>query len=225
MDGARAQMSLPLNGRGAFDRMNFIQSDRNRRAVEALESWPEWPGGRLTLVGPEGSGKTHLASIWALRTGAIRVEKVGADLARLPNGPLLLEDADRGVADELLFHLINRAGADGGLLLTARTPPRDWPATLPDLRSRLNALLAVDIGSPDDAVLEGLLRNLFRERHIRPDPDLLPYLLRRMERTAPAARALVDRLDEAAYAAGRGVTRALARELLEAGEASGDLFE
>jgi len=147
------------------------------------------------------------------------------DLARAPGGPILLEDVDRGVADDALFHLINRADAGGSLLLTARTAPRQWPAQLPDLRSRLNALFAVELEAPDDAVLKGLLLRFFRDRHIRPDAELLSYLLRRMERSATAAQALVGRLDEAADASGRPVTRALAREVLGADEQSGDLFE
>ena len=227
--GARTQLRLALRRQPALARADFIVSDRNREAVAAVDSWPDWPGGRLALVGPEGSGKTHLARAWAARTGAFVAGDHGLDLARAPVGPILLEDVDRGVADDALFHLINRADAGGSLLLTARVAPRLWPAGLPDLRSRLNALFAVEIGAPDDEVLEALLLRFFRDRHIRPDPDLLPYLLRRMERSATAAQALVSRLDEAADASGRAITRALAREILGADDRpdgrSGDLFE
>jgi chromosomal replication initiation ATPase DnaA len=146
------------------------------------------------------------------------------DVSPPPAGPVLLEDADRRDGDRWLFNLIDRVDADDPLLLTARLPPRLWPASLPDLRSRLNALDVVEIGPPDDGVLEGILRKLFRDRHIRPDGDLLAYLLRRMERSAPAAADLVDRLDQAADAAGRSVNRALARDVLETGDSSGDLF-
>jgi chromosomal replication initiation ATPase DnaA len=135
---------------------------------------------------------------------------------------VLLENADRGVDEEALFHLINMAGAEGGLLLTGRTPPSTWPARVPDLRSRLNALPVALLGEPDDALLLAVMSKLFRERHIRAPDDLLVYLLRRMERSVPAARAMVVRIDEAALADGRPISRALARELLED---SGDLFD
>ena len=138
--------------------------------------------------------------------------------------PVLVEDVDRGMDAEALFHLINRAGeVGGGLLLTARTPPALWPTALPDLRSRLNALPVAEIQEPDDAVLEGVLRKLFRERHIRPADDIFPYLLRRIERSIPQAREVVARLDEAGDAAGRPITRALAREVLE--DVQGDLLD
>ena len=175
--GAGTQLRLALRRQPSFERAPFIVSDRNREAVGALDAWPDWPGGRLALIGPEASGKSHLARRWATRTGAFVADAATLDLAELSVGAILLEDVDRaGVADDALFHLINRADAGGSLLMTARTPPRLWPAQLPDLRSRLNALFAVEIFPPDDAVLEGLLLRFFRDRHIRPDPDLLSYL-------------------------------------------------
>ena len=215
---ARArQLSLGLTRPPVYSRAAFVTSAANAAALKAIETWPAWPGGALALVGPEGSGKTHLAKVWAQRAGAVAYEG-GA----IPEGrPVLVENADR-VGDEALFHLINRAGADGGLLLTARTRPAAWPAALPDLRSRLNALTVAEIDAPDDVLLIAVLEALFREKHIKAAPELYEFLLRRMERSVAAARAVVARLDEAAAEQGRPVNRALAREVLEA---TGDLFE
>jgi chromosomal replication initiation ATPase DnaA len=215
---------LALQRQSTLTRAQFIVSDRNRDAVTAVDSWPAWPGGRLALIGPEGSGKSHLASAWAAQTGAFVAKGATLDLAKAPVGPILLEDVDRGVADEALFHLINRADAGGSLLLTARTSPRLWAVGLPDLRSRLNALFTVEIGPPDDPMLEALLLRFFRDRHIRPDPELLSYLVRRMERSATAAKALVAQLDERADALGRPITRALASDILGSDDGAGDLF-
>jgi chromosomal replication initiation ATPase DnaA len=215
---ARAkQLSLRLASPPVFTRAAFATSAANERAVTLVEAWPRWPGGALALVGPEGAGKTHLATIWAERAGALRY--AGGALAE--GAPVLVEDADT-IGDEVLFHLINRAASDGGLLLTARSRPTAWAAALPDLRSRLNALTVAEIDAPDDALLIAVLEALFREKHIRAAPDLYEFLLRRMERSVTAARALVARLDEAAAEQGRAVNRALAREVLEE---TADLFE
>ena len=216
------QLRLTLNRRGLQRREDFVVGESNRDAVLALDGWPGWHGGCLAIAGPEGVGKSHLAQTWLDRSGAVRLQREHPDLTLAAGRPVLLEDVDRGTADEALFHLINMAAAGGGLLLTGRTPPTAWPTQLPDLRSRLNALPVALMQEPDDGVLTGVMAKLFRERHIRPADDLLVYLVRRIERSVPAARAVVERLDEAASAEDRPVSRALAREVLEE---SGDLFD
>jgi chromosomal replication initiation ATPase DnaA len=229
------QLRLELGRSTPFRRADFIVSPENAEAVRALDAWPNWHGGCLTLVGPAGSGKSHLALTWAGCAGAAVLD-AGAtppsavDLDRLAGRPVLVEDADRaangGAGAEALFHLINMAGAPGGgLLLTARTPPNAWPAALPDLRSRLNALPVAELPAPDDAILTATLNKFFRERNIKPADDLIPYLLRRIERSIPRALEIVVLLDERADAEQRPISRALARQILENEDTSPDLFD
>jgi chromosomal replication initiation ATPase DnaA len=212
------QLRLKLERTSSFRRDDFVVSPSNEDAVHALDTWPDWFGGTLALVGPEGSGKTHLATDWAKRHGGVVLADVAAELANLSElegRPVAVDDAER-VSDETLFHLINQASAPGGgLLLTSRTRPSTWTVQLADLRSRLDAMRTVILGPPDDVVLFSVLDRFFRNSHIRPSPDLLEYLVRRIERSVPKAREIVTKLDEAAAADHRPVTRALAREILE----------
>ena len=224
------QFRLELGRPTPFRRADFIVSPQNADAVRALDAWPNWHGGCLTLVGPAGSGKSHLALTWAACAHAAIVRAGDTpsplDLERLAGRPVLFEDADRGAGDEALFHLINMAGAPGGgLLLPARPPPSAWAAALPDLRSRLNALPVAELPAPDDAILTATLNKFFRERNIKPADDLIPYLLRRIERSIPRALEIVVLLDEAADAEQRPISRALARQILENEGAGPDLFD
>lgn len=220
------QLRLSLRRPVSYARRDFSQGPSNAQAIAALDAWPAWHGGCLVLVGAQGSGKTHLAQGWAAQARALVLDREATDVAEANGRPVLVEDVDQGMDAETLFHLINMAGHDGGsLLLTARLAPAAWPAQLPDLRSRLNALPVALIEEPDDQVLEGVLRKFFRERSIRPPKEVFPYLLRRMERSIPAAREIVRRLDEAADEEQRPISRALARQILEDDTDNLDLFD
>ncbi|MGL4234683.1 chromosomal replication initiator DnaA, partial [Tabrizicola sp.] len=185
-----------------------------------VEGWEDWPGNKLLLVGPEGSGKTHLLQIWATMAGAVilpAAELGTTDLSAFAGQRVAVEDADRiGRAEAALFHLHNLVTGSGALLLTAATPPRDWGLSLPDLASRMQATAIARLEAPDDALLSAVLIKLFADRQIAVPANLIPYLVSRMPRSIGAARALVMGLDARALALGRPVTRALAAEVLEA---------
>jgi chromosomal replication initiation ATPase DnaA len=209
------QLRLRLGRPASHSRDEFVHGPSNALATQAVDAWPRWPAGCLALVGPEGVGKTHLSRAWAESVDAVVLDRRKPDVAATDGRPALLEDVDQGVPEEALFHLINLAPREGGgLLLTARTPPTAWPAALPDLRSRLNAVFVAEIEEPDDVVLEGLLRRFFTARNIRPGEDVYAYLLRRIERSAVTARDIVQRLDEAPDEL-KPISRVLARQLLE----------
>jgi chromosomal replication initiation ATPase DnaA len=227
------QLTLPLHRPLSWDREDFASSPANVQALALVDAWPAWPEGRLALVGPAGTGKTHLARAWAAKAGAVVVEAAlpaeqPLDLAALRGRAILIEDADRASSDgplndEALFHLINMAGVDGGsLLLTGRLAPVAWDSTVPDLRSRLNALPVARIEEPDDVVLEAVLRRGFEAAGIRPSVDLYPYLMARLPRSAPIALAAVAALDEAAISQGREVNKALALAVLDFGDEAND---
>jgi chromosomal replication initiation ATPase DnaA len=212
------QLRLKLERAANFSRESFIVSASNRDAARTLDAWPAAGASTLALVGPPGSGKTHLAMAWAARTDAkvITPDDLADGLADQVAGALLMDDADRAPHGEAFFHLLNTAlRPDCCLLMTGATAPKLWSVEVQDLRSRLNAVAVVEFGEPDDVILRGMLAKLFDERNITPPQELVDYLLRRMERSASAAGAIVKALDEAASAEGRPVSRVLARQLLK----------
>ncbi|KIT18158.1 hypothetical protein [Jannaschia aquimarina] len=212
------QLSIPLPVRVATGREDFMVSTSNAAAATAVDGWRDWPQARLALIGPEGSGKSHLVRIWAAEAGAavLPAAKLRAeDAPSLAGGPLCVEDADRGVDEEALFHLWNATAQAGlPLLLTGRRPPSEWNVALPDLASRLASLVPVTIEAPDDALLSMILVKLFADRQLSVRPALIGWLLRRIERSHAAAIATVERLDREALAQGVALDLALARSVL-----------
>lgn len=229
MTGHR-QLVFDLPVRRALGRGDYFVSPANRLALAQFDSWPAWPDGRLAVAGPQGSGKTHLAHVWAERSGARFLDAAAlaeVDPTGLPEGcAIVVEDADRlGRSDrgararreEGLFHLCNRLAATGGsLLLAGRLPPAQWRIALPDLASRVSAIAVARLEAPDDALLAAVLVKLFADRQLAVTPDLIHYLVSRMERSFAAAARVVADLDASALAGRRPLTHRLAAEVLGA---------
>ncbi|HZT28115.1 MAG TPA: chromosomal replication initiator DnaA [Pseudolabrys sp.] len=215
------QLVLALDHAESFARDDFLAGPSNAAGLALIERWPDWPDRVMALVGPEGAGKTHLASIWAEASGA-RVLSASllarGDLpAALATGALVLEDLDSSDIDEpALFHLLNLAREERSfLLITAREALTALPVTIGDLASRLRAVPAVTLDAPDDALLRAVLVKLAADRQMAVDEALVNYLATRIERSFAAAGLAIARLDEEAIRQQRPVTRALAAELFQ----------
>ncbi|WP_020399079.1 HdaA/DnaA family protein [Kordiimonas gwangyangensis] len=212
-----SQIPLELPHKPSFALEDFVVSSSNEAAFALLESWPEWPSHAFALVGPASSGKTHLASAWAQRSGATTVD-ISKPLDELPTGkPVLVEDADQaGRDDNSLFHLYNWTKEQGtSLLVTAKSAPNLWDVALPDLRSRLATFTVAELHEPDDHLLMVLLVKLFSDRQLQVDLSVIGYILPRIERSYEAAKQLVDEIDRSALAEKRKITRPLAKACLE----------
>ena len=215
------QLPLDLGHATAYSRDDLVVTAANRNAAAMIERWPDWPATVVIVAGPPGSGKTHLASIWKARSGAIELGARAIDAQGFQGlgGPAaLVDNADMpGLDENGLFHLINAAQATGShVLLTARRFAPAWSVHLPDLISRLQAATTVEIHEPDDLLLAGVITKLFADRQIDVDPSVVQFLVRRIERSLSTAMRVVERLDRAALEMKTPVTRALAVQVINA---------
>jgi chromosomal replication initiation ATPase DnaA len=213
------QLVLALNHAESFAREDFLRGPSNAVALTLIDRWPDWPDRIVALIGPEGSGKSHLAAIWAETAGArVLAAKLLAQIdppSALATGALIIEDLEPdGLDERALFHLINLAREEGAyVLLTSRTAVAGFPLTVRDLVSRLRALPSVAMAPPDDALLRSLIVKLAADRQLAVDETLVNYLANRVERSFAGARAAIVRLDQEAMRLHRPVTRALAAEI------------
>jgi chromosomal replication initiation ATPase DnaA len=220
MTGKPEQLVFELPHRPALGLEDYLVSGSNAAAVALVDRWPDWPAGAAVISGPPGCGKSHLANVWRMKSNADAVLASHIAIADVPElasaGALIVEDVAETRDEAALFHLLNLVREQRlAILLTSASAPGDLGLSLPDLRSRLNALPHALIAPPDDALLRAVLVKLFADRQLSVEPQIIAYLLVRMERSMEAASRLVAEVDRRSLALQRAVTRSVAAAALE----------
>lgn len=211
-----SQLALDLTKRPALGRDDFFVTEANRLALARIEAWQKWPGAMLVLTGPAGSGKSHLAAVWAARAPA----RIVPAAEHPGDGPAAIEDlhtiAGDAEAEEALFHTFNRARAAGQpLLFTARAAPGRIGLRLPDLVSRLQSLDMAALAPPDDALLAAVLTKQLADRQLVLEAKVTDYIVTRTERRFDAIERLARELNRTSLTARRRITVPMARDVLE----------
>ena len=217
------QLTFDLPTRPALERGDFFIANSNALALAMIEDCENWPQNKHLLVGPRGSGKTHLANVWANQRGARviasrditdqAVEEYAAQDLVIDDVPSLLGEQSR---EATLFHIHNLCLANGNaLLMTGTGDVSTWNCVLPDLASRLNGTRTARLDPPDDILFQALLAKLFADRQLFPPPDVFPYLLVRLERSYDAAQMAVNHIDRAALSRKRAITRSFVASIID----------
>lgn len=229
--GPKGQLTLELGHTPAHGASDFLVGEGNSLAHGRIMAFPHWPDPITLLTGPAKSGKSHLARIFADRSGAhfAAVDELEALAGQGGADALIVEDVDRLGYDEAgLFHLLNQSMREQRpLLLTAREDVANWPLATDDVRSRVRRATAFTLQLTDDIQLSQMFVKLFGDRQIKVDPRTIAYLVARMERSTEEVVILADLMDRLALAKGTAITRSIAANALDLrrasrGEAGGD---
>ena len=218
-DEPKGQLTLELGHTPAQGEADFLVGEGNELAHGRIIAFPHWPDPITLLIGPAKSGKSHLARIFADRSGARFADVADLDALATEGGttPLVVEDVDRLGYDEAgLFHLLNQSMREQRpILLTAREDIANWPLTTDDVRSRARRATAYTLELTDDIQLSQMFVKLFGDRQLKVDPKIIGYLVARMERSAEEAVVLADLMDRLALAKGTAITRSIAADALD----------
>ena len=203
-----SQIALPLEQKPVPDQGGYLVTEANAAIHRQLQNWQGWSHHTLILTGPAASGKSAMAAAFATDSGG-----------------LYLDDASDH-DDTEIFHLWNRANMEQRpLLMVSERPVAQWDIKLPDLQSRLAASLHLDIGAPDQALIDGLLQKYFALRGLTISEDVLRYLEKRMVRSYTMVRQLARKMDALAIESQKPVNLAIAKSALNHFDAGDEKVE
>lgn len=212
------QAPLDFPFRPSYRREDFIIAPCNQEAYQWIMAWPNWPDKVFYLHGPQGSGKKHLAHIWAAVSGArflLQPDEVEKILSvTYQESAFVLDLALIALPEQAFFHLLNHIRENNkGLLIIANSAPKQLSYVLPDLNSRLAALPSAALKEPDEELITALIFKLFSDRQLQVSEDVVRYLLPRIERTFPAIHSIVEQIDEEALRLQQNITIPLIRDI------------
>jgi hypothetical protein len=191
------QIALPLDELRGGTSSSLIITPSNATAFAGISSSANWPKGCAILTGPARSGKSLMARYFSGQGGTV------------------VDDAEAS-ADETLFNAWNRSQETAvPLLLVSRWRPVDWNIELPDLKSRVGAALLLEVGAPDDEMIEQLLQKQLADRGAVISIDAISYVKRRIERSYAAIESFARAANTMALAENVPVNLALVKKVLE----------
>lgn len=207
------QLLLPLNLDTVSEQETFFVNASNTQAWSWIQAWPRWPNHGLVFYGPDGGGKTYLASLWAKHTKAY-TWPLQNDLSSLfeKKAPCLFVDNLLSHLEELeqqeaLLQAYNSVCERGGqCLFVSDTPVQSHATLLPDLSSRLKALLTIEIQVPSDELLERIFVHTFKRQQVNVARDVIAFLLRRLKRSVSVAQHTALKLSEESLRHKRPIT-------------------
>jgi chromosomal replication initiation ATPase DnaA len=203
-----------------LDWSDFIESGENRCALSHLTRWPHWNGQGTIIHGESGTGKTHLAALWAQTANAVYVLKES-----LLHDPRDLFDAECNFVfdnfDSLIkcenyswfFHFLNIVKEKyRSFLILSRLHPFLWHVELDDLRSRLFALPIVGIDTPCDDLLLKISRKIAKDFGITVPDDALAYILNTIERNVTSVADILQTLNKLSLQSKKNLSLAFVRK-------------
>ena len=222
------QLTFSLSFKEALEKEDFFFSSCNLNAANVLGDWDKWAYGVMVLVGPKHSGKSHLCSVWATETNALRIN-VNELNNKLDNCLMMdfvciedidtmngLEEVKKKETEEALFHLINHfVQRSKKVLFSAKKMPHQWRLSLKDLESRMLSFNKVSIKEPDDKLILALLLKLFNDRQVKVGHEELKHIALRIDRSFSGMNEFVRLLDKKSLTLQRKINYSLINETIK----------
>lgn len=185
---------LPLQWAPTLSKESFYVSQSNASAFDWIECWP-WPFSCLWIYGPQGCGKSHLATLWASRHQATFLP-LSFTLPISANTHYIIDFQDHDLSylpEKQIFYFLREIDEKKAhCLWIARLAPSQYEWSLRDLASRLCAMMTASIELPDDTLLGQVLKKSFDDVGWKVSDRTITFLVRRMPRSFASVERVIS---------------------------------
>ena len=214
------QLILKFPSKNLYLKEDYYVSTSNKEAYDFINSWPKWPKKIVNIFGPNGSGKTHTASLLKNKTTILKIQsrEINDEIFSKfkTKEALILEDFDEKISESLFFSLWNKILQDNKyLLITSKQPITNYKFKLEDLNSRINSCIRIGIKLPSDNLIAVILSKNFSDKQISVKKNQIDYILKRIDRSYEKISKFISILDKYSLKKASPVSLKLIKEVLK----------
>jgi chromosomal replication initiation ATPase DnaA len=206
-----------------FDWKDFVVSEENFDAISQLAKWPNWSDNGMIIHGASGTGKTHLAALWAQTANAVYIIKENLSHPRDLFGAECnfvidnFEDFLNLKKSDWMFHFFNIAKEKNRFfLILSRLHPSFLNIELRDLESRLLSLPIVGIDTPRDDLLLKISQKIAHDLEIVVADDVMMYILNIIDRKTSSIIDVLKTLDKLSLQQKKPISLSFVKNYLKA---------
>ena len=213
------QKLLDFDIRESFDENDYYVSKSNYFAKKIIDTWPKWEKKIVNLTGEKYSGKTHLSSIFKIKSDALylignNIKDQNLKQIKLSNN-VIIENLDESFQEKLIYSIFNLVEQDNKYLLITSTKPLDlMKFSLPDLLSRLKNCVVAKIEQPDDDLIYAIILKRFSDRQIRLDTKIIDYIVKRIARSYSKMHEFIYKIDELSLKKKKSINFKIIKEII-----------
>ena len=199
---------------------DFFVSSNNFSAYKLIESWPNWPGKWVNIIGPTGSGKTHLSKILEKKIKRLKVidetnvnDKIISELRNFDC--LIIDNFKNKIEDKLLYSILNQSKQlENFIVINSELQLNKFEIKLKDLKSRFNSFIFIGIDLPTDDLLQVIISKSFSDKQINLNPKVSEYIVKNVDRSYEKMFKFLSDLDELSLSSGKSININLIKKVL-----------
>ncbi len=203
----------------SFDENDYYVSKSNYFAKNIIETWPKWEKKIVNLAGEKHSGKTHLSTIFKMKSNALYLNSSNINdeilkKIKLSNN-IIIEDLNKNFDEKMLYSIFNLVEQDNKyLLITSKIPIDTMKFSLPDLVSRLKNCIVAKIEQPDDELIYAIILKNFSDRQIKLDNKIIDYIIKRIARSYSKMYEFIYKIDELSLKKKKSINFKIIKEII-----------
>ena len=203
----------------SFNENDYYVSSSNYFAKNIIQTWPQWEKKIINITGEKYCGKTHLSTIFKIKSNALylysnKINDNSLKRIKLYNS-IIIEDLDESFDEKLLYSIFNLVEQDNKYLLISSIKPIDtMKFTLPDLVSRLKNCIIAKIEQPDDDLIYAIILKSFSDRQIKLDNKIIDYIIKRIARSYSKMQEFIYKIDELSLKKKKSINFKIIKEII-----------